>query len=217
MRALSKQLIKASLIIPAKMLSNAAHRSALRSGEIMQPTCSRALLQTVRGLQSGPFAQSKHTSVAAAFARTSQRQLPAMVHQLRWLFSARAVPDIVEDVAAAQAASASASSHSQAAIEPEPEPAQASAGSESTAGASTSTPSPASSEASGQDSGQEPADSSSQSLKHSFVLVSGAFMMPHPDKVHKGGEDAYFIADSGLCIGKPSRLRLQASISFFLT
>lgn len=34
-----------------------------------------------------------------------------------------------------------------------------------------------------------------------LVLVSGAACYPHPDKVEKGGEDAYFIADDGLSVG----------------
>lgn len=34
-----------------------------------------------------------------------------------------------------------------------------------------------------------------------LVLVSGAACYPHPDKVDKGGEDAYFIADDGLSVG----------------
>jgi protein phosphatase PTC7 len=32
-------------------------------------------------------------------------------------------------------------------------------------------------------------------------LASGAFMLPHPDKVERGGEDSYFILDSGVAAG----------------
>ena len=44
----------------------------------------------------------------------------------------------------------------------------------------------------------------------SFMLCSdqlrfkaAACVLPHPDKVAKGGEDAYFIAEDGLAIGDP--------------
>lgn len=35
----------------------------------------------------------------------------------------------------------------------------------------------------------------------SLILVSGAACFPHPEKLEKGGEDAYFIADDGLSVG----------------
>lgn len=34
-----------------------------------------------------------------------------------------------------------------------------------------------------------------------FVLEAGAGMIPHPAKVDRGGEDAYFICDKGTCMG----------------
>ena len=37
--------------------------------------------------------------------------------------------------------------------------------------------------------------------QQSLMLIAGAHGMPHPDKVHKGGEDAHYIADSQLSIG----------------
>jgi hypothetical protein len=37
--------------------------------------------------------------------------------------------------------------------------------------------------------------------QQALLLLSGAFGMPHPDKVHKGGEDAHYIADSQLSVG----------------
>lgn len=35
----------------------------------------------------------------------------------------------------------------------------------------------------------------------SLALSSGAFVLPHPDKVHKGGEDWYFIAENRRAVG----------------
>lgn len=45
--------------------------------------------------------------------------------------------------------------------------------------------------------------SSSRSVvsQQSLTLLAGAHGMPHPEKVHKGGEDAYYIAESQLSIG----------------
>lgn len=34
-----------------------------------------------------------------------------------------------------------------------------------------------------------------------LILVSGAAVIPHPAKQDKGGEDAYFACDRGMCIG----------------
>ena len=34
-----------------------------------------------------------------------------------------------------------------------------------------------------------------------LVLVSGACMIPHPDKIYRGGEDAYFASEVSSCIG----------------
>ena len=32
-------------------------------------------------------------------------------------------------------------------------------------------------------------------------MQSGVEMLPHPDKIAKGGEDAYFVSTSGLAVG----------------
>ncbi len=34
-----------------------------------------------------------------------------------------------------------------------------------------------------------------------FLLSSGAYVLPHPDKVAKGGEDWYFIANNRRAVG----------------
>jgi serine/threonine protein phosphatase PrpC len=34
-----------------------------------------------------------------------------------------------------------------------------------------------------------------------LLLQSGAAMLPHPDKVHRGGEDSFFIADHQAAVG----------------
>jgi len=34
-----------------------------------------------------------------------------------------------------------------------------------------------------------------------LVLISGAASLPHPEKEHRGGEDAYFVHSGGYCLG----------------
>jgi hypothetical protein len=41
----------------------------------------------------------------------------------------------------------------------------------------------------------------STSSPKSLRLVSGAHMIPHPEKRHKGGEDAYFLSEDGQVLG----------------
>lgn len=40
-----------------------------------------------------------------------------------------------------------------------------------------------------------------RSTSSELVLMSGATSIPHPQKVDKGGEDAFFIADNKMSIG----------------
>ena len=43
---------------------------------------------------------------------------------------------------------------------------------------------------------------------------AAASVLPHPDKVGKGGEDAYFIAEDGLALGETSLLRDSATVTY---
>jgi hypothetical protein len=39
---------------------------------------------------------------------------------------------------------------------------------------------------------------------------AAAAVLPHPDKVGKGGEDAFFIADNGLALGEHSSFMMHS-------
>ncbi|KDD72193.1 hypothetical protein H632_c3719p0, partial [Helicosporidium sp. ATCC 50920] len=50
-------------------------------------------------------------------------------------------------------------------------------------------------------SGQAAPQTSSESSPLRLLLTSAAAMIPHPAKVARGGEDAYFLAADGRCVG----------------
>lgn len=49
--------------------------------------------------------------------------------------------------------------------------------------------------------GNNNSTSSSKLSNNVIVLLAGSYMIPHPAKVDKGGEDAWFICETGRCMG----------------
>lgn len=155
---------------------------------------SRAISLT-GGAMSAAAAGVKVSFAACSSAHWQQR-LPWALAQERGLFwGARASPEAVEGAAGvadatAHTCSTSSSGHQEAGGRAPP---SGSSSSLDSIGASAGSVDYSTDSTDGEAAGTAPAPT--------LRLNAGGFMMPHPEKEEKGGEDAYFIDTNGQSLG----------------